>query len=153
MYKTVNSKDGTRTYAAKGYYGPAADRSNLSVITGAIASRIIFGTDKDEEGKLVASGVELLIDSHTYTVNAKKAVRLCAGVIQTPQILELSGKRLYLGKCESQLSHNQGIGDSKLLESIGIETLIDLPNVGENMQDHVFVPVQVVLKEGFYTLG
>jgi choline dehydrogenase len=57
-------------------------------------------------------------------VGAEKEVILCAGSIGSPQILELSG-----------------IGDSKILSKYKIDAIVPNPNIGENLQDHIYVPI------------
>ena len=59
------------------------------------------------------------VASGKKSVKATKEVILAAGALHTPQILQLSG-----------------IGDNALLQSVGIETVVDLPGVGRNFQDH-----------------
>ena len=65
-----------------------------------------------------------LLMGESYTVSATRQVILCAGAFQSPQLLELSG-----------------IGDASLLKSKGINLLYENPNVGKNLQDHVYVPL------------
>ncbi|KAI9066188.1 GMC oxidoreductase [Trametes sanguinea] len=77
---------------------------------------------------------QFVIGGRTYVANARKEVILSTGSIQTPQLLELSG-----------------IGNSTILKKHGIDTLIDMPQVGENLQEHTFVPVQWQLKQGVQT--
>ncbi|CUA69182.1 Pyranose dehydrogenase 1 [Rhizoctonia solani] len=82
-------------------------------------------------GDLVATGVSFVHKSQTYTVRANKEIILSAGTFQSPHLLELSG-----------------IGNSTILEKNGIKTLIDLPAVGENYQDHMLVASTYELKPG-----
>lgn len=114
---SVDHKTGKRSYAAA-YYAANLDKSNFVVLTGAHATKINFSPDK-RDGKVVASGVTFQINGTSYVVNASKEVILSAGVFQSPQLLELSG-----------------IGNATLLQSYGIASVIDLPGVGENLQDH-----------------
>ena len=107
--------DGERWSAAKGYLHPALGRPNLTCITGARTSRIII-----ENGR--ATGVEY-IDEKTrqrHVVNADKEVLLCAGAVQSPQVLQLSG-----------------IGDPAELQQHGIAVVHALKGVGANLQDHL----------------
>lgn len=68
----------------------------MKVLTGARATKIIFNKDTGADGNIVASGVEFLVGDQKFVVQAAKEVILCAGVIQTPQLLELSGKFRFL---------------------------------------------------------
>ncbi|KAK0196821.1 alcohol oxidase [Armillaria mellea] len=99
----------TRSYATTGYYEPNAERPNFLVLTGASAT------------KRRATGVEFIKDGSRLLASVKKDVILSAGT--SPNSCELC-----------TLS---GIGNPRLLEKHGIETLVELPGVGENLQDHV----------------
>ena len=118
---TIEPKNASRSYAGTAYYKPNAARKNLQVLTGALMTRVMFAPAKEP---LIATGVSFTVDGKSYTVSASKEVILCAGAFQSPQLLELSG-----------------IGNAELLESKRIEVLYDNPNVGENLQDHVYVPL------------
>ncbi|PVF98832.1 alcohol oxidase [Serendipita vermifera] len=113
----VNRTNGKRSYAAA-YYEKNADKSNFSLLTGAQATKINFSGTKQND-KVVATGVSFQVNGQTYTVNASREVILSAGAFQSPQLLELSG-----------------IGSSGILGSLGIPVVVDLPGVGENLQDH-----------------
>jgi len=107
--------DGERWSAAKGYLHPALERPNLTCITGARTSRIII-----ENGR--ATGVEY-VDEKTRekkAVLADKEVLLCAGAVQSPQVLQLSG-----------------IGDPEELARHGVPVVHALKGVGANLQDHL----------------
>ncbi|HXE21777.1 MAG TPA: choline dehydrogenase [Rhodoferax sp.] len=118
MYQ-VTHKNGERFSAAKAYLTPHLSRPNLQVITGAYATRILT------EGRR-AIGVEYRRGSQLEQIKATREVLLCAGSLQSPQVLMLSG-----------------IGPGAQLQRHGIATVHDLPGVGENLHDHVDV-VQVV---------
>ncbi|CAE6538799.1 unnamed protein product [Rhizoctonia solani] len=129
---TINRTTGHRSYSASTYYAYNAHRPNFVVLTEAQATKINFkGTPNKKTGDLVATGVSFVHGSRTYTVKAKKEVILSAGTLLTPQLLELSG-----------------IGNPKILEKYGIKTLVDLPGVGENYQDHMDAPITYELKPG-----
>lgn len=116
---SIDMKAGRRSSAVYEYYQPIADRPNLFLITDAMVQRVMFsGTNKD--GDQIATGVEFASKNQKHSVSAKKEVILCAGTIQSPQLLELSG-----------------IGSKAILEKHGIDVLVDNPGVGENLQDHV----------------
>ncbi|KAF7891081.1 uncharacterized protein EAF02_001406 [Botrytis sinoallii] len=118
-----------RSYAATAYYLPASNRPNLKVITGALVEKIILEKCHDI---VTANGVQY---SNGTIAHAKKEVILSAGSIGSPQVLELSG-----------------IGNPNILKKKGIEVLVNNRNVGENLQDHVYVPIGFKVNTGIITL-
>ncbi|CAE6481256.1 unnamed protein product [Rhizoctonia solani] len=133
----VNRTTGIRSYAANTYFAYNSGRTNFVVLTGAQATKLEFSnsTTGKPDGKLIATGVSFVYNSTIYTVKAKKEVILSAGSFQTPQLLELSG-----------------IGNATILRQNGIGPLVDLPGVGENLQDHLFLASSYELKPGRTTL-
>jgi len=109
----VTQKNGERFSAASAYLRPALSRTNLRVVTGAVATRIRL------EGAR-ATGVEARIDGVPTFVPARKEVLMCAGALQSPQLLMLSG-----------------IGPGEHLRSLGIDVVRNLPGVGRNLHDHL----------------
>jgi choline dehydrogenase-like flavoprotein len=116
----VTHKNGERCSAAKAYLTPHLARANLTVITGVQATRVLL------EGRR-AVGVLGQRGGEALTVRARAEVLLCAGALQSPQLLLLSG-----------------IGAPEELQSHGIAVQHALPGVGQHLHDHVDV-VQVVL--------
>lgn len=108
-------KQGQRCSAAAAYVHPIKDRPNLTIITGALVSRILIEDQR-------ATGVVYYKHDEEYTVKARSEVILCAGTFGSPKILMLSG-----------------IGPKEHLQEHGIEVIYDSPNVGENLQDHLDV--------------
>ncbi len=104
-------RGGYRSSAANAYLKPARGRRNLTVETGALATRVIL------EGT-VARGIEYVARGATKRATADAEVILSGGAFNTPQLLMLSG-----------------IGPAEHLRKIGIAPIVDLP-VGENLQDH-----------------
>ncbi|KIK75711.1 GMC oxidoreductase [Paxillus rubicundulus Ve08.2h10] len=127
----VDRNTGSRSDSATGYYCPSAKRPNLHVLSGATATRVLFNKGTNN---LTATGVTFVSDGIQYIVNATREVILSAGVLKTPQLLELSG-----------------LGNATLLESLGINPLVDLPGVGENLQEHVFIVNQYELRDTLIT--
>ncbi|KAL9578863.1 MAG: hypothetical protein Q9212_005447 [Teloschistes hypoglaucus] len=121
-----------RSFAGNSYWKPYAHRPNLHTITKAVVRRILFQSISTNE--LVATGLEFIVDGKNYVVNATREVIVSGGTMKSPQMLELSG-----------------VGDRQLLESLGIPTMIDNPNVGENFQDHPQCSVPFVPKQGDLT--
>ena len=111
MHMTV--KDGVRSSASREYLDPVKSRSNLTIITGALAQRVILDGKK-------ATGIEYKVNGDVKTAHAAKDVILSAGPIGSPHILQLSG-----------------IGDTQSLEKAGVEVQHHLPGVGQNLQDHL----------------
>ena len=123
---TVDPEHNRRSYAAREYYEPNADRPNMTLVTHALVSKVEL---KQTAGQVKATGVEFTVDGTTHTMKAHKEVIVCGGTINSPQILELSG-----------------IGSPAVLDKAGVETIVDLPGVGENLNDHTatgFVLVSV----------
>jgi len=101
-----------RASSASVFLKPALKRKNLTLKTNANVTRVLFDGTK-------AIGVEWLQNGHKHKSLSSAEVILCAGAIQSPQILQLSG-----------------IGSAKLLQQYGISVIADSPEVGENLQDH-----------------
>jgi choline dehydrogenase len=126
----VTQKDGRRCSAARAYLHPVAARTNLTVLTQAAATRVLF-----EQGRAV--GVEYRHDDKLESARAEREVLLAGGAIATPQLLMLSG-----------------IGPAATLVEHGIEVRVDLPEVGRNLQDHLdFCTVQQSTKAVTYEFG
>ncbi|KAM7183705.1 GMC oxidoreductase domain containing protein [Rhypophila sp. PSN 637] len=120
---TIDPATKTRSFAASAYLTPEVlNRPNLVVMTETLVSKVMLDTSsKDKEP--VAVGVEVVTkEGEKKVIKAAREVILCAGALQSPQILELSG-----------------IGDRKILEKYGIQVVIENPNVGEGTQDHPIV--------------
>ncbi|KAI5117292.1 hypothetical protein M0805_006814 [Coniferiporia weirii] len=119
---TIDANSYTRSYAATAYFVPNAGLPNLKVLCDSLVHRITLKKGGDGQPLLPAEaeGVEFEYNNTVYTVFARKEVVLSAGALKSPQVLELSG-----------------IGDSKVLGPLGIRTIIDLPGVGSNMQEHI----------------
>jgi choline dehydrogenase-like flavoprotein len=109
----VTQKNGERWSAARAYIHPYMTRPNLSVVTQAAASKILFSNRR-------ASGVQYRQGKETRAVKARREVILASGAFQSPQLLMLSG-----------------VGDGKHLRKFGIDVVHDLPSVGRNLQDHI----------------
>ncbi|KAL2062521.1 hypothetical protein VTL71DRAFT_6787 [Oculimacula yallundae] len=127
----VDLKSRTRSYAATAYYLPAAKRPNLKVITSASVQRILL----DDSDHVTATGVQYSVNGLISKVLSRKEVILSAGSIGSPQVLELSG-----------------IGNTELLEKHGISVVVSNENVGENLQDHIYVPIGYEVIPGITTL-
>ncbi|WP_438290326.1 GMC family oxidoreductase [Streptomyces sp. HUAS TT7] len=117
LYQTTRDDAGARSSTADGYLRPALRRPNLSVEVRARATRLIL------DGTRV-TGVEYERDGQLYRAVAEQEVVVSAGAFESPKLLMLSG-----------------IGPAAHLRSHGIDCVQNLPGVGGNLQDHLFVPV------------
>jgi choline dehydrogenase len=115
--------NGWRQSAAVAFLRPARERPNLTIVPRALATRVRF------EGRR-AVGVEWQRDGQPQTARATREVILCAGTLQSPQLLQLSG-----------------VGPPDLLRRLGIPIVAALPGVGENLQDHYQARTIVRLKK------
>lgn len=115
--------DGRRWSAVNAYLRPALTRPNLKVVTGALATRIVF------EGRR-ARALEYTQGGVTRRVDVEAELILSGGPINSPQLLKLSG-----------------VGPGAELRALGLDVVHDLPGVGENLQDHLEFYFQVACKE------
>ncbi|KIJ24192.1 GMC oxidoreductase [Sphaerobolus stellatus SS14] len=129
----VDPKTATRSYSASAYLAPNVERNNLLVLTEAFVLKVRF--EKQENNLHRAEAVDLVVDDEQLSVEANKEIILCAGTFQAPQLLEVSG-----------------IGNRDLLSNLSIECLIDLPGVGENLQDHMLSPIVVQIDQNMLTV-
>ncbi len=114
----ANIHNGHRASAAQAYLRPALPRKNLRVETGALVTRLVFEGNR-------AVGIEYTKDGQTAIVRATREVLLCGGVINSPQVLMLSG-----------------IGDPDELKQHNIPVKVALKGVGKNLQDHLSVGIE-----------
>jgi choline dehydrogenase len=105
-------RNARRWSTAAAYLRPALSRPNLVVETGALTQRIVVANGRAEAVVYRQGGTD-------HTVHAAREVLLAAGAVNSPQILMLSG-----------------IGNADHLRSHGIDPVVDLPEVGRNLQDH-----------------
>jgi len=114
-YLEQTARNGRRWSAAVAYLKPARNRANLTILTRSQVTRVVV-----ENGR--ATGVEYVHEGRPQRATVRREVVVCAGAIQSPQILELSG-----------------IGQADRLARLGIPVVLDLPAVGEHMSDHLQV--------------
>ncbi|MCY3879376.1 MAG: choline dehydrogenase [Rhodobacteraceae bacterium] len=106
-------RNGKRWSAASAFLKPVRKRSNLTIMTGGHVSRIMIAGGK-------ATGVEVVRGHHTDIINSGQEVIICAGTVNSPQLLMLSG-----------------VGPAEVLQPHGIEIVHEMAGVGRNLQDHV----------------
>ena len=114
-YVPVSQRRGRRFSVLDGYLGPARRRPNLTIVTGALVSRILL-----EDGRAVGVAYRLDGDEAEEEARCEREVVLCAGAIGSPHLLQLSG-----------------IGPREALTAAGIDVVRDAPAVGANLLDHL----------------
>jgi choline dehydrogenase len=114
-------RGGERWSAADAFLKPVLGRPNLLTMTGVQVERVIFEPDG---GSQRAVGVAYKLNGIEFIARAEQAVVLSAGAVQSPQLLMLSG-----------------IGPADHLRQHELEVVFDAPNVGQNLQDHLALPV------------
>ena len=109
----ITTRAGKRCSSATAFLHPASDRSNLEILTNATVTRI----DTKER---TALGVTCLLGNQFIELRARKEVLLCAGAVNSPQLLQLSG-----------------IGPGGVLQTHGVRCVLEHPHVGRHLQDHL----------------
>jgi len=112
-YFQLTAHKGRRCSSASAYLSGIKKRTNLTILTHTMAERIGF-----ENGR--AHTVQITQKDIARTLKANREIILCGGAINSPQLLQLSG-----------------IGPGQLLQNHGIEVVVDSPDVGNNLQDHL----------------
>ncbi|KAF2103459.1 choline dehydrogenase [Rhizodiscina lignyota] len=123
----------TRSHAGKAYWEPIASRPNVHFRGEALVEKILVSNGTD--GSVIATGVQYNTNGQRKVVHAQKEVVLSAGAFNSPALLEMSG-----------------IGNRELLESMGIDVIINNPHVGENLQDHPFCLVPFEATDEKYSI-
>ena len=108
----LRARNGSRQSVFRSYVSPILRRPNLTVLTGALVTRVTFNRNR-------ATGVEFSYAGTVHRVGAGSEVVLSLGAIHTPKVLMQSG-----------------IGDEHHLQQFGIPLIQHLPGVGQNLQDH-----------------
>ena len=117
-YFQLTTRNGRRWSTAVGYLKEARRRPNLTVVSKALGTRILFSGRR-------AVGVEYRQGEATHTAYANGEVILSSGAFNSPQLLQLSG-----------------VGPAKLLRDLGIDVVADMPGVGADLQDHLQIRMQ-----------
>jgi choline dehydrogenase len=104
--------DGRRVSAADAYLAPALTRPNLELVTDALVHRVLVQGDR-------CTGVEYSVGNQMQCADCRGEVVVAAGTVGSPLVLMRSG-----------------IGPAPHLREIGVEIIVDLPGVGQNLQDH-----------------
>jgi choline dehydrogenase len=117
FYQSTRTKDNQRSSTAVAFLQPVRTHPDLTVVTGALATRVLL-----DRGTAV--GVEYAVGAEMRRARAESEVILSCGTLTTPALLMRSG-----------------IGPAAHLDNHGIDTIVDLPGVGQNLQDHLLFGV------------
>jgi choline dehydrogenase len=109
----ITTRNGRRMSSARAFLRPALRRANLKLVTGALATKILFDDRR-------AVGIEYRVGGQTLSARARGEVIISGGSVNSPQLLELSG-----------------VGDPALLSGLGIPIVHGNREVGENLADHL----------------
>jgi choline dehydrogenase len=123
-YLQFNTRNGIRCNTRMAYLDAALSRSNLTLITGAMVTRVLIERQR-------AVGVNATVKGREVQFFARKEVILCGGAYNTPQLLELSG-----------------VGRSDVLQASGIPVVHEMAMVGENLSEHVYSPLVYEVQKG-----
>lgn len=123
-YQPQTTWNGQRFSAAKAFLDPVRERPNLTVMTGTDVQRIEFNGRR-------ATAVQVRAGKARFQV--RREVLLCAGAIESPKLLQLSG-----------------IGPASVLEPLGIAVVQDAPEVGRNLREHVYMAMQYRVTRGSF---
>lgn len=124
LYQTT-TRHSRRCSAAVGYLRPALERSNLTVWSDTMTTRIVIDNGR-------ATGVEIVREGKAQRLVAEREVIVAAGAVGSPKLLMLSG-----------------IGPADQLRALGLDVAVDLRGVGQNLQDHIGTDVIYELKEAW----
>ncbi|MFL6700028.1 MAG: GMC family oxidoreductase [Vitreoscilla sp.] len=122
-YLIYTIRDGVRQSAARAFLAPIRSRPNLTVVTGARATRVLF------EGTR-ATAVQALVGGHAQRFEATREIILSAGALESPRLLQLSG-----------------VGDAQHLGWLGIPQVAHNPGVGLNLREHLLYMAQWRMKD------
>jgi len=117
-YFQLSTKNGRRWSTAMGYLRQARSRPNLTVVSDAMAERILFSGRR-------AIGIRYRKDDTARTAYADGEIIVAGGAFNSPQLLQLSG-----------------LGPANLLREFGVEVVADMPGVGADLQDHLQIRMQ-----------
>jgi choline dehydrogenase len=121
LQRTIHN--GERCSTASAYLHPVRSRPNLTVLSHALATKLLFNGRR-------ATGVQYLHNGIIEQAYASAEIIIAAGALRSPQLLMLSG-----------------VGPARDLEDLGIEVLHDAPEVGKNLQDHIHARVRCELRQ------
>lgn len=121
----INPTNWTRSYARSGYIDPLPYRSNLAILANSTVTKIVF---TNSSSGAQATAVEYAYDrnSAVSSIKVNKEVIIAGGAVGSPHILQLSG-----------------VGPRDVLTAAGVSVNVELPGVGQHLQDHIVCIIYV----------
>ncbi|KAJ9608262.1 hypothetical protein H2200_007250 [Cladophialophora chaetospira] len=127
----------TRSYAVTGYLMPAAARTNLQLLTEAVAVQVLLDNNGSAgDRNIKATGIRFWYGGQVHEITARQEIIISSSTIQSPRLLELSG-----------------IGRPETLRAAGVPRVVDLPKVGENLMEHAMSAVTYELAPGLENIS
>lgn len=119
---SINPANWTRSYSRSAYIDPLPPRSNLHILPGATVTRLLFSDSSSSSSSLTANAVEFMnaADNKLITIGVRREVTLAGGSLGSPKILLHSG-----------------VGPKDVLDAAGVPLKLELPGVGQHLQDHM----------------
>lgn len=119
---SINPANWTRSYSRSAYIDPLPPRSNLQILVESTVVRVVLSNDTDSSGNIYAMGVEFAQNpaAPRVTVGVLKEVILAGGALGSPKILMQSG-----------------VGPADVLANASVPLVLELPGVGQHLQDHL----------------
>jgi len=119
---SINPTNWTRSYSRPAYIDSLPPRPNLHILSESTVVRFVLSDQKDKNGKFVAEAVEFAKDENSprSSVKVAKEVIVTGGTLGSPKILMYSG-----------------VGPADVLAAANVPVKVDLPGVGQNLQDHI----------------
>lgn len=123
-YQPTTRYRGARFSASRAFLEPVRSRPNLTIVTDTEVLKVLF------EGRR-ATGVRVRDKAGERDISADREIIICAGAFQTPKLLQLSG-----------------VGPAELLRSVGVDMIVDAPDVGRNLREHRHVDLRLKVRSG-----
>ncbi|OCH89264.1 hypothetical protein OBBRIDRAFT_732948, partial [Obba rivulosa] len=121
---SINPSNWTRSYSRSAYIDPLPPRPNLAILANATVTQLVFANSTQGNLTAVAVDYSSARGAPVNTVGVRKEIILASGAIGSPHVLMLSG-----------------VGPADVLQAAGIPVQVELPGVGQHLQDHISTQV------------
>jgi choline dehydrogenase len=127
---SINPANWTRSYSRSAYIDSLPPRGNLHILPGATVTRLLFSDSSSSSSGLIVNSVEFMnsADNKLMTISVRREAILAGGSLGSPKILLHSG-----------------VGPKDVLDAAGVPVKLELPGVGQHLQDHLVCDVPAVI--------